>query len=311
MIDLYNRYRPKLFKEVVGQDDAINSLRAMLNRGGLPHAMLFTGPSGCGKTTLARICMEKMECNLDVDLVELNAANARGIDTIREIATRVRSSPMAGKARGYIIDEAHQLTGDAQNALLKVLEEPPAHGYIFLATTDPRKLLPTIKTRCTEINCREVTGKDLEEVVSRVVEAEKIKLGKETLDKIVEFANGSPRMALVLLNKVAGIDDEASQLEAITKGGDSAESFELARCLFDPRSSFGDAAKILRELKDEPETTRYIILGYANSVLLKSGGQMQARASVVIENFQFNYYDSKKAGLSLSVYRTFANLTRR
>lgn len=304
--EVYRRYRPQRISDVLGQPEAVNTLKAMFQRGSFPHCLLFTGPSGTGKTTLARIVATKLNCH-PADLVELNAADTRGIDTIRDLARRVRSFPLAGDSRVWIIDEAGKLSTDAQNAMLKLLEELPGHSYIFLATTDPQKLIPTVKTRCTEIRVRELDRKTLQALLVHVSHEEALKhegreVTDEVLEQIIENSNGSARMALVLLNKVMGMRDEGEQLDAIAKGAMQGEAIALARCLFDFKSGWPDAAKILATLpQDEAESTRYLILGYARTILLK-GGKMAVRAAEVITLFQFDTFNSKQAGLALMVW---------
>jgi DNA polymerase-3 subunit gamma/tau len=138
--ELYLKHRPSLFKQVIGQDDAVNVLQQLLKGDRFPHALLLSGPSGCGKTTLARICRDKLECT-GADFQELNGADTRGIDTIREIRSHLNLRPMHGKCRIWYIDEAHKLSNDAQNALLKMLEDTPTTAYFMLATTEPNKLI--------------------------------------------------------------------------------------------------------------------------------------------------------------------------
>lgn len=298
--ELHRKYRPRAFKHVIGQPDAVGVLSGLLTQGKLPHALLMSGASGCGKTTLARIVARKLQCG-DADLVEINAADARGIDTIREIGTRVRNSPISGKVRMWIIDEAHKLSNDAQNALLKILEELPAHSYIILCTTDPAKLIRTIITRCMEIRVRELGDTEMKQLVEYVAEKESIKLHPEASLQLLMCAFGSARMALVLLQKISVIEDEQEQIDVLYKMASQQEGFALARCIFDFRSQFPDAAKILLEMKDEPESVRYVVLAYSRSILLK-GGKMAARAAFVISVFQFETYNSKHAGLALMTY---------
>jgi len=303
-IELYRKHRPSDFSAVVGQTEAVAALQAMLKRKAFPHSFLFTGPSGTGKTTLARIVASKLECGSG-DLVELNAADTRGIDTIRDIARRVHSYAMGGKSRIWIIDEAGKLSNDAQTALLKVLEELPSHAYVFLCTTDPQKLIPTIKNRCTEIRLVDISSDNLKQLLRTVAKSEGITLTREVGEKIIDTCNGSARLALVLLNKIAGIEDEDERIEAIARGSTQAEAIELARCIFGFKTTWPDAAKILSTVQDEPEAVRYLILGYARSILLK-GGNMVGRAAQVIEIFQFNTFDSKNAGLALMVFRAMS-----
>src|SRR5687768_10085551 len=121
---LYKKHRPKTLKGIVGQDGAVASLQKMIDRNLIPHAILFTGDSGVGKTTIARILKDHLECG-DPDFIEVNAADSKGIDMVRDIRSRAGLSPMAGPCRVWLIDEAHKLTTDAQNCILKILEDGP------------------------------------------------------------------------------------------------------------------------------------------------------------------------------------------
>lgn len=303
--ELYRKYRPQTFKDVVGQDEAVATLIDLGKRKALPHCLLFTGPSGTGKTTLARILRNKMKCG-DRDFTELNTADFRGIDMVREIRARMGLAPMEGKLRMWLIDEAHKLTGDAQNALLKMLEDPPDHVYFMLATTDPQKLLPTIRTRATEIKCKPLKDKDMAglldsiwdvETASEVIES--TKLNEEVRDKIVELADGSPRKALVLLNQVLGEPDEGKALAALAGGVAEQEAIDLARLLLKPKSSWAEVAKVLKGvdgLEQQAEGVRRVVLGYMSSVAM-GGGKQAGKAVDVIKCFRDNYFDCGKAGL--------------
>jgi DNA polymerase III gamma/tau subunit len=297
-MELYLKHRPKAFKTVVGQPDAVRVLHQMVRDERVPHALLLTGPSGCGKTTLARILVSKLDCSAG-DFQEINAADFRGIDTVREIRTRMTLSPIHGKCRIWVIDEAHKLSNDAQNALLKALEDTPKHVYFILATTDPAKLIKTILTRCTEVKLREMAMSSLQELIKDIADQEKIKLSDEVTEKIIECSMGSARYALVLLNKIVGLD-ESEQLDTIEKAGVQTESIALARALLN-HAPWVEVAKILKTMPDEPESTRYLVLGYMSQVIL-GGGKMAPRAAEVIERFQFNFYDSKRAGLILACH---------
>ena len=140
MTTLPIKYRPQYFDEVAGNKDAVAQCEAILKRSlaTIPRSWLFTGPSGTGKTTLARILRYELDCS-DADFHEFNTSNTRGIDTIREITSKARLSPMDGKIQVYLLDECHQLTKDAQNALLKALEDTPKHTFFMLCTTNPEK----------------------------------------------------------------------------------------------------------------------------------------------------------------------------
>lgn len=302
--ELYRRYRPSTFNELVGQDEAVKMLTDFGKRSAMPHCLLFTGPSGCGKTTLARIVKTKMKCG-EPDYQELNTADFRGIDMVREIRSRMNLSPLAGKVRMWLIDEAHKLTGDAQNALLKMLEDPPSHVYFMLATTDPQKLLQTIRTRATEIKVRALKEKEMGTLLDSVCKQEAgSALVQEIRDKIVDLADGSPRKALVLLNQIMGEEDTEAALAALSGGVAEKDSIELARLLLSPKVSWPEITKLLKALPDletQAEGIRRLVLAYMSSVAM-GGGKGCAKAIEVIDCFRMPYYDSGKAGLLLSCW---------
>ena len=295
--ELYRKYRPKNFSEVLGQDDAINMIKSWGKSGKIPHCLMLTGPSGCGKTTIARILKDKLNCS-DMDFNELNCAgDARGIDTIRSIDERMNMMAIGGDTRIWLLDEAGKLTNDAQTALLKMCEEPPNHVYFFLATTDPQKIIPTIKTRASEIKVKLLTEKSMQQLLTNVLEAEEKKLSTEIQEKIVEVAEGSPRKALVLLGQVIGLQDEKEQLAVVMANG-STVAIDIARALSKGKK-FSEIAKMLKVCEDEPETTRRVILGYFSAILLNSGTSFAYNMACCFER---NFYDSGKSGLAIACY---------
>jgi DNA polymerase-3 subunit gamma/tau len=218
-MELYRKHRPTKFSQVIGQPTAVRILTDLVRTKKIPHAVLFTGPSGCGKTTLARILTTKLNC-LENDCCELNAADARGIDTIREIRRFMGYKAMAGSTRVWLLDEAHLLTNEAQSALLKILEDPPDHAYFMLCTTHEAKLLPTVRGRCTEVRVTSMFDAALRQLVETAAEKEGLTLSKELLKQIVECCDGSGRKALVLLEQIAGIEDEKERIDP--EGGQQA-----------------------------------------------------------------------------------------
>jgi DNA polymerase III gamma/tau subunit len=300
-LELYKTHRPKTFKGVLGQPEAVKVLSTFVANNSIPHAILFTGPSGCGKTTLGRILKNKLQCG-EQDYTEINCADFRGIDMVREVRSRMQLAPMSGKVRIWFIDEAHKLSNDAQNAFLKILEDTPKHVYLFLATTDPDKLLTTVKTRCTEVRVRALGPSEVYELCKNVAEKEGVSdLGEELLDAIVEHGEGSARKVLVLLNQVLHLPAEA-RLDALSRSNIKPKAIELARAMLAPGTHWSDVAKLLKGLADEdPEGLRHMVLGYAKSVLL-GGGKLAPRAALMIQAFERNFYDSKSAGLVLACY---------
>lgn len=298
--ELHRKYRPRTFAEVVGQHEVIAVLRSKLNDSEVPHALLFAGPSGCGKTTLARILAKELDCSAH-DLQEINAADSRGIDTIREIQQRLGLSPLAGKCRVWLIDESHRLTSDAQAALLKMTEDTPSHAYFMFATTDPDKMLTTLRSRCTRIDVRPLNREELGKLVLSTAVAEgKEDLPEEVVEKIVEAANGSARMAQNLLNKVIGLEN-GEALNVIEREDTKKQAIELCRLLFKESVKWPEIAAMIKalmpELEKDPESFRRMVLGYANSVAL-GGGKSMRRAAAVINAFQTNWYDCGKVGLT-------------
>lgn len=219
---LYRKYRPKSFDDVVGQEQTVAILRNAVLTGFLSHAYLFSGPRGSGKTTMARLLAKAVNCKNpskgdpcnacgaceelgrgnSLDLIEIDAASNRGIDEIRDLKENVRFAPATLKYKVYVIDEAHQLTKEAANALLKTLEEPPAHALFILATTEAHKMIPTILSRCQRFDFKKLRSAELVERMSRLAKAEGARISKDALKLIASNAGGSFRDAEGILDKV-------------------------------------------------------------------------------------------------------------
>ena len=216
------RWRPRQFEDVVGQPHIVTTLKNSIKRGRVAHAYLFAGPRGVGKTSISRIlakavnCVEGVReepCNkchtctaIDsggfVDVIEIDAASNRGIDEIRELRETVRYLPMEGRYKVYIIDEAHMLTEQAFNALLKTLEEPPGHNIFILATTESQKIPYTIMSRCQRFDFRRIAEPQIIEQLKRICLDEQIEYDEKVLNYMVREADGSLRDAESLLDQV-------------------------------------------------------------------------------------------------------------
>ena len=301
MAELYKKYRPRTLDKVIGQEVAIASLQKQLDKG-LPHALLLTGPSGCGKTTIARILRRSLDCG-GTDFTEVNSGDDRGVESIRIIRRRMNLSPLEGACRIWVLDEAHKLTNDAQNAVLKMLEDTPSHVYFMLLTTDSSKLIKAIHTRCTEVRLVALSDKLLKGLLEDVVAAEKLAVSEDVIQGIVECADGSARKALVVLGQVAGLEGDAEQMRGVQASSvNKSAAIDLARGLINPRAQWAPVATLLKDLKDEdPEGLRYLVLGYARSVLL-ANQKLAPRAFKIIDIFSKNFYDSKQAGLAAACY---------
>ncbi|MCA9365377.1 DNA polymerase III subunit gamma/tau [Candidatus Kaiserbacteria bacterium] len=198
---LYRKYRPEKFSDVRNQEHIVSVLEGAIKKEAIPHAILFSGGRGTGKTTLARIFAKEIGTS-SVDLYEIDAASNRGIDDIRELKEAVYTVPYESKYKVYIIDEVHMLTKEAFNALLKTLEEPPAHVVFILATTEEEKLLDTIKSRCQCFTFKLPSVSVLSETVTDIAKTEGFKLKPAAAELIAVSADGSFRDALGVLQKV-------------------------------------------------------------------------------------------------------------
>lgn len=235
---LYRKWRSQTFNDMVGQEAVVRTLKNALNSGKLAHAYLFTGPRGTGKTTTARLLAKTVNCEHPVDgepcnqcqqcreitagnsfnVIEIDAASNRGIDNIRDLREKVMMPPSTGKYKVYVLDEAHMLTTEAFNALLKTLEEPPPYVIFVLATTDVHKMLPTVLSRCQRFDFKRFSTRQIVGHLNFVAGEEHIKLERSAAELIARAAAGGMRDALSLLDQVmayAGTEITVAQVQAM------------------------------------------------------------------------------------------------
>jgi DNA polymerase-3 subunit gamma/tau len=236
---LARKWRPKSFESLVGQDHVVRALSNALDQQRLHHAYLFTGTRGVGKTTLSRILAKSLNCETGItskpcgqcsaclaidkgsfiDYVEMDAASNRGVDDMTALLEKAVYAPTQGRYKVYMLDEVHQLTGHAFNAMLKTLEEPPAHVKFILATTDPQKVPVTVLSRCLQFNLRQMSGIAISEHLQHILGEEQIPYEPIALQLIARAANGSMRDALSLLD------------QAIAYGGNAVNEQEVRAML--------------------------------------------------------------------------------
>lgn len=298
---LYRKYRPKSFAEFVGQEHIVKVLTSALVAGRLAHAYLFTGPRGVGKTTIARIlakaanCEKRNEGNFEpcnkcaacqeitdgrsLDLIEIDAASNRGIDEIRELREGIKFAPTRLKYKVFIIDEVHQLTKEAFNALLKTLEEPPAHAIFILATTEIHKVPETIISRCQKFNFHKLTLDKIVERLARIAKEEKVKIDKSALEMIALNADGAMRDAESLLGQIMAMEDENITLDEVKNllgSADISAAIEMINHLIakDAKNAIYFINKILDDGYDLEQFAKLLVSYLRKIMILKVDAEL-------------------------------------
>lgn len=296
MNPLHIEFRPQSFDEFIGNEVIVKSLLSSLSR---TQTYLLHGQRGCGKTTLARLIAQKLKINKN-DIYEIDAADKTGIDDARQLKINASLAPLSGNKKIYILDECHRLSGNSMDSLLKILEEPPKHCYFVLCTTDPAKVSATIKSRSKMYEVKPLKDKDAFKLLDWICDEEKIKISDKVKDAIIDECKGIPREIVIALDSIRDIDDEDEAIELIQSEKENPQIIDLCRALL-KKEKWSSIGTILKDLKDEPESIRYAVLGYMSSVLLNSGN---AQAAFVIHCFSESFIYSKRAGLILSCFNS-------
>ena len=264
---LYRTYRPSKFSEVVGQEYIVKILKNTIKNKKIAHAYLFAGPRGTGKTTIAKLFAKAINCenfkeeacdecasclafkkNNHPDIIELDAASNNSVEDIREIIDQVPYAPIVGKYKVYIIDEVHMLSSSAFNALLKTLEEPPAHVVFILATTDPQKIIPTVLSRCQRYNFSKISNLNMKKKMIEILNKENLKYEEKALEEVAVLAEGGMRDALSILEQVLSYNNEGVYLEDIQKIFGLSTKEEKVNLLIDAHKNITKAINSLREM---------------------------------------------------------------
>ena len=301
---LYRKWRPQRFADLVGQEPIVRTLKNAVAQGRTAHAYLFTGPRGTGKTSTGRILAKAVNCAAPVDddpcgvcescraietgraldLIEVDAASNRGIDNIRDLRERANYVPSSARVKVYLIDEVHQLTDAAADALLKTLEEPPPHVLFILATTDPESLKATILSRCQRFDFRRVGVPDIRVRLRRIAQSEGIAIPDEALDLIAREATGSLRDAVNLLDQVsAAYGSEVTLEEAVAALGLTTDTraLDVARAALrrDLRAGLQALAGAQADAVDLGRFNRQVVKYLRHALLLQSGATDQLALS--------------------------------
>jgi DNA polymerase III subunit gamma/tau len=307
-------FRPKTWEEVRGNEHTVKSLREMLSRPRKPHSYLLFGPTGCGKTTLARLMAQELGCHSS-EFFEMNTGNLRGIDTVREVIESALYVPTMGKVKVYLFDEAHQITGAAADALLKFLEDTPRYVYIILATTNPEKLSPTVKGRLEKFQVHPLRDADMLKLIMDVMEKKEIKVSTndKIVERIYEIADGCPREALLVIEKLLTVTDVVEANKVLDEYSSDAEWVRvICGHLLNRMKNWSHIVEILKEHKEEDiENTRRGVLGYMQSVLLNPNPKMgmdKIRASEIIEIFGSGFWEGGRPKLIQAFYKSFLKM---
>jgi len=302
--DLCKAYRPLTFSDIIGQTTIIKSIKNSLKSKEHSHCYLFHGESGCGKTSTARILAMALNCtdpqdngdpccvcssctniynDSHPDVKEINAADVGGKDKIRQILQDLKSLPMFGKIKLYILDEAHQITSAAQEQLLKGTEDMPSGVYIILCSTEPAKITKTLRYRCEDYNFNKVSSKQIRDFVETVALCEGFSIADRVLSAVVSVAEGRPRNALKALQKVLNLrnETEKEQLEiigAIDEENESVVHLCNTISLYNSNIDWSYIMGLYKEIEIDPLKLKLTLAGWFRNRLMREKANTKADA---------------------------------
>lgn len=314
------KHRPKIFEEVYGNKGVVKSIQNLLGEETPPKSWLFYGMSGVGKTTIARILAKKVGAS-NTGLIEMNVADLRGIDAMREVVMLSQTRIAGSDVSVFILDECHQLTKEAQNLLLKVLEDTPKHAYFVLCTTEITGILKTIRTRCKEFQFKPLEENDMIELLVNVCEKEGLEnIDNKIVGKIIVKSGGSARLALNLLEKISGIENYDESLEVIKsvnyfdEVGDFEKAIVLVNYLTEPSELVSRWKKISSFLKEnltggksDVDAIRDGVINLFGTKLLKNDMANKCSESIMLlENSKMNYSRASFYAVMYKVLKIFS-----
>ena len=257
---LYRKYRPKKFADVIGQETIVKILQKSIKENKIAHAYIFSGPRGTGKTSIAKIMAKAVNClspndgdlcgecencrsltENDNDIIEIDAASNNGVDEIREIRNNAKLVPNVGKYKVYIIDEVHMLSTGAFNALLKTLEEPPAHVIFILATTEIQKIPLTVLSRCQKYDFHKINFETMKNHLLSILDKENESLNENILDLVVKLSDGCCRDAINLLDQIISSENVVNEEDVYELSGETPNKYlyDILDSIIDKNYQFG------------------------------------------------------------------------
>lgn len=343
-VALYRKYRPTNFENVAGQKYIVKTLQNSVKQNRIAHAYLFCGPRGTGKTSIAKIFAKMINCESDnhkpcdecdncvamqqgnhPDIIEIDAASNNGVDEVRDLIEKVKYAPLKGKYKVYIIDEVHMMSTGAFNALLKTIEEPPAHVIFIFATTEPHKVLPTIISRCQRYDFTKISIPDMMERVKSGLDCEKVKYDEEAVRLVCQLADGGMRDAWSIVDQVISYSQDYLSVEAVNAIYGIvtvSEKIELLRLIADKKATecmekvntfiergidmkrcTNDLIEILKEsvIHDYTRDSNLLTIMNSEEVILSKVNKSTKERLLMIEELM-NTYDKYRFASNVSTY---------